>query len=140
MDPHFGYLWATTCPQDTTWQAGASHSSGYRYLVKKDPVRGLPLDERATAKSHTPVYERGFARRGCTPAVTGEITVPDTNTWRGVRGLVSIKAGALVTGLNFRDDFARKRVMESDEYPDIRFVIDSLADIKKGDTLEATAV
>ena len=139
IDPNFGYLWATTCPQDTNWYAGAAHSPGYRYRVDKDPVHGRPLDQKLMNATPIPVYPRGTAAKGCAPSVRGEIVASDTGSWRGTKGLILIRAANLVTGLNFRDDFARKRVLETDEFPDIRFVIDSLVNIKKGDTLEATA-
>ena len=39
-----------------------------------------------------------------------------------------------------RDNYARKAVMQSDHYPDIRFRIDSLTGLQHGDTIRAMAV
>jgi len=80
----------------------------------------------------------------CTPAVSGEVSVPDTTTWRGVRGLISIRADALVMGQGQQDKYAHERVLETINFPDIKFRIDSLYNIKgslkQRDTLTAFAV
>jgi hypothetical protein len=141
IDPHFGYLWATTCPQDPSWQPGEVHSPGFRYKTSRDPVKGIPLDKRAMERSKTPVYQRDSATAICTPSVKGEIVAADTTSWKGTKGLIRIHAADLITGLNYRDTFARERILEADAYPDIQFVIDSLIDVKRrADTLEASAM
>ena len=87
-----------------------------------------------------PIYPRKVAKAVCAPAVRGEVAAADTTNWRGVRGLVVVRADALVTGLDFRDTYARTRILETLVYPDIRFEIDSLTNVQRGDTLRATAV
>ena len=143
VQPHMGHLWATTCPEDPSWYAGATHSSGYRYDVKKDPTRGrggIVPSVKDEANTPVPMFPRPSAQALCTPAVRGEIAVSDTAGWRGVRGLILVRAAALVMGDYNRDFITRYHVLQTHVYPDIRFAIDSLTDIRKGDTLQATAV
>src|SRR5262249_18629341 len=136
VQPHLGHLWATTCPEEPSWFTGHTHSDGYRYDVKMDPMHGRVSNEAQMAKTPVPVYRGRHAKALCTQAVKGEISVADTSRWRGVRGLIVVRAEALVTGFNPRDDFARKRVLQTDQYPDVRFAIDSLTEVKSaGDTL-----
>lgn len=64
----------------------------------------------------------------------------DSASLRGVRGTVSVIADSLFSGLAMRDMYARKAILETGRYPEIRFTIDSLVDIRRGDTIRATAV
>jgi polyisoprenoid-binding protein YceI len=89
-----------------------------------------------------PLYPRRVVRSLCTPAVTGQIVVRDTVSWSGVRGRLVIESKYLRTGLDFRDAYARKAIYTSDQFPEIRFEIDSLIGVRKsvrGDTIRATA-
>ena len=126
--PHFRHLWATTCPQERSWRAGELFSPGFipKFSLEDDTI--------------VPLYPRNLAKRVCTPAVHGDIVVADTTRWQGVHGLVVIQADDLVTGLNFRDTYARERILETVVYPEIRFRIDSLINVQRGDTLRADAV
>ena len=129
ITPHAGHLWATTCPEEPSWQPGDVYSPGF-----------IPKYEVTSADTLVPLYPRYVAQAVCTPAVDGEVFADDTTTWHGVRGLISVRAAALVTGSNMRDDYARKRVLQTGEYPFIQFRIDSLTEIRTGDTLRAIAV
>ena len=140
IQPNWDHLWATTCPQDTAWQPGGAHTARYHYRADKDPLHGHNVDQKAMARTPVPLYPRAIAMANCTPAVRGEIVANDTVNWRGVRGMIVIMPDDLVTGLDFRDTFAHKHLLETHLFPDIRFVIDSLVDVKPGDTLEATAM
>ena len=140
VQPHMGHLWATTCPEDPSWFAGASHSSQYRYNIAMDPMKGRVSSVKEMARAPIPMYPRPSAQAMCTPAVRGEIAVADTARWHDVRGLIVVDVSKLTSGENMRDNFARARVLQTDEFPDVRFTIDSLVGIRKGDTLEATAV
>ena len=143
IQPHMGHLWATTCPEEPSWYVGATHSHGYRYSIAKDPTHGrggIVPSAKEEARTPVPIFPRDSALAVCTPAVRGEITASDTVTWRGVRGLILVRATALVMGEYKRDSLAYDRVLHTDRFPDIRFRIDSLIDVRRGDTLQATAV
>jgi hypothetical protein len=140
VQPHMGHLWATTCPEDPHWYAGAAHSAGYRYDIHTDPMKGLVSSVSGMANTGIPIYPRPFASALCTRAIRGEISAGDSVQWRDIRGIIVVQAAALVTGEHQRDDFARKRVLETDLFPDIRFEIDSLTGVDLGDTLDAVAV
>jgi hypothetical protein len=126
--PHFRHLWATTCPQERSWRPGELFSPGFipKFSLEDDTV--------------VPLYPRNIAKKVCTEAIHGDVTVADTTHWRGVHGLVVIQAAELVTGLEFRDTYTRERILETTVYPEIRFVIDSVVNVQLGDTLLADAV
>jgi hypothetical protein len=68
------------------------------------------------------------------------VIVPDTATWRGVHGVVTVSADSLVTGENMRDIYARK-LLRTTQFPFIRFAIDSLLNVtRRADTLFAMAM
>jgi hypothetical protein len=134
--PHMGHLWATTCPEEPTWEAGDEHTIGFRYDAKKD----MGHDMGAMRKAPIPLHPRPVAVAVCSPAVRGEVMTADTTSWRGVHGLIVIRADALQTGLDMRDNYARKRVLQTESFPDIRFEIDSVVSLVPGDTLQGNAV
>lgn len=138
MSPHLSHLWATTCPQETSWQPGDERSAGWIVDESKMPKTG---HSNTIDTVHVPLYPRPVAQAVCAPAVRGDISVADTVHWTGVKGLVSIRAETLITGLDMRDNYARKAVLQTSTYPDIRFQIDSLVNQQKSaDTLLADAV
>jgi hypothetical protein len=120
--PHWNQLRATTCPEDPAWQPGEG----------TDHAKAHQWDAYLRAAAAT--------ARACTEAVTGSLTTKDTTIWSGVSGIVTVKADRLVTGLGMRDRYAHKVVLETLRYPEIRFAIDSLSGITKGDTLLGRAV
>ncbi|HEV8264064.1 MAG TPA: YceI family protein [Gemmatimonadales bacterium] len=138
MDPHYEHLWATTCPADPSWQPGEGRDPGQYtdYSTRPTTIAAGRSDARV------PLFPRYRVRPVCREAVRGEIAVADTVRWRGVRGTVTLVAESLFTGLNMRDLYARRAVLETARYPEITFTVDSLVDIRRGagDTLRAIAV
>jgi hypothetical protein len=138
VSPHLNHLWATTCPGDSSWRPGEGRSSGWYINPKlKPPKTGFAnVDDTV----HVPMYPRTIVYPLCVEAVKGEVTTPDTVHWRGVRGKVSVVGDALITGEMMRDVLAHQ-VMQTSQYPDIVYTVDSLTNIThSGDTLKATAV
>ena len=139
MSPNLNHLWATTCPEEPSWRPGEGRSGGwtisgglntskYGYAAIADTV-------------NVPLYPRWEARSICTEALNGQILVADTVRWRGVRGDVAVRAEALVTGSEERDLFTRRAILQTNRYPEMRFVIDSVVNVtRRADTLSGTAV
>lgn len=135
INPHYNHLWATTCPDDPSWQPGEGRSPGYYidYLTRKATVDAGHLDARI------PLYPRLRVRSLCRQAVHGVVEVGDPDRWGDVRATIRVLPDSLVTGLDLRDSFARRRVFETHRYPEIRFVLEALRDVRPGDTLRAVA-
>jgi hypothetical protein len=139
VDPHMNHLWATTCPAEPSWRPGEGRSSGWGVAGPIDPDIDKWSGQSDTV--HVPVYPRRTAWPVCAEAVHGRFVVPDTATGRGVRGQVTIRPDALVTGEARRDAWARDAVLQTGQYQEIRFVVDSLVDLsRQHDTLRGTAV
>jgi hypothetical protein len=135
INPHMSHLWATTCPAEPSWRPGEGHTGGWSFA---DALR-MPIDAGISDTINVPLYPRYEARDICGDAVRGTVVAPDTATWRGVRGEFVVRANALVTGMRQRDEFAH-RILETEKYPDLRFVLDSLTDVRRvGDSLAGTA-
>ncbi|HXF95018.1 MAG TPA: YceI family protein [Gemmatimonadales bacterium] len=135
IDPHYEHLWATTCPDDPSWQAGEGRSPGYYVDYSTRPVTV------ASGRSDTriPLFPRHRVRPVCRHAIRGEVTASDSR-WSGARGTVVVLTDSLVTGLDMRDSYARRFIFETGKYPELRFRLDSLVGIQPGDTLRATAI
>lgn len=139
INPHLGHLWASTCPQDPSWQPGEGRSLGWavNYLLNPAMRRG----HSAEADTIVPLYPRQHRVFSiCPEAVKGEVAIPDMSRLEQARGTIIIDPGALVTGLNMRDDYARSRVLETSRYPEVRFEIERLEAVQPGDTTTANAV
>ena len=136
VDPNYGHLWATTCPSDPSWQPGEGRDAGLRVDYDTRPQTVFS----ARSDSRIPLFPRGAVTPVCRQAVRGEISADDTGRWRGVRGTVTVAADSLFTGLSLRDAYARRAVLQTGRYPELRFTIDSLVDVQPGDTVRATAV
>jgi hypothetical protein len=136
VDPHFGHLWATTCPGDPTWQPGEGRSPQY-YV---DYIRRHDIKESGVRDTRIPLYPRKRIRYVCKPAVSAVVEVSDTNSLKLVSAQVSVLADSLFTGLDMRDAYARSKVLNTRQFPAIRFTVDSLTAVTPGDTLKATAV
>lgn len=137
VDPHYGHLWATTCPEDPSWQAGESRqgSSPINATTRKKVSVTEYRDKRI------PLYPREEVHAVCRPAVSGSVTVADTVGWRGVKGEIKVLGDSLFTGLNMRDSYARKAVLETPHNRYITFAIDSLTSVTTAnDTITAIAV
>lgn len=138
ISPHMNHLWATTCPGDPNWQPGDERSSGWKVDEKKMPPTG---HSNKVDTVHVPLYPRPEANEACTPAVRGDITVQDMANWKGVKGMILVRGDQLITGLDMRDNYARKAILQTSAYPDVKFEIDSLTNIRhRGDTVIADAV
>ena len=139
VNPNLSHLWATTCPADPAWQPGEGRSIGFAVDYLR---RGSVSDTKLSDTARIPLYPRKVVRSLCTPAVSGDIVATDTAAWRGVHGVLIVRSQYLVTGLDFRDAYARKAIYGTDKYPEIRFEIDSLVNVRRttrGDTLRADA-
>lgn len=138
VNPHFNQLWATTCPNEFSWRPGEGRSPGWTINPKLiAPRTGL---SNVPDTIHVPFYPRPTAQAVCRQAVDGRIMLPDTVTWRGVHGVVTVTADSLVTGENMRDVYART-LLRTAHSPLLQFTIDSLADVtRQADTVFATAV
>src|SRR5581483_5187394 len=134
VNPNMKHLWATTCPLDPSWLPGEGRSPG---LGIDQHMLDFPPEDTV----HIPLLERVRVRPVCAEAVHGQLMTPDTATWKGVQGQIVVDAGALVTGENARDQFARKEVLETDKYPKIVFDIDRVVALKPaGDSITGLAV
>lgn len=136
MDPHYEHLWSTTCPADPSWQPGEGRDPGLYTDYGTRPVTVAA----GLSDARVPLFPRYRVRPICRQAVRGEITVADVATLSGVRGTISILGDSLFTGLEMRDTYERRAVLETARYPEITFRIDSLVDVQRGDTIKATAI
>ena len=138
VNPHMEHLWATTCPQDPSWRPGEGASLGWAadFLAK-----GMSTGHstKLADSSSIPLYPRRRVRPVCSEAVSGEITV-DTVNWSSAKGTVTVKADQITTGTDMRDNYAKKSILTTANYPDIKFTVDSLGPMvmktsARGDTL-----
>src|SRR5882762_10218289 len=139
VDPHLNHLWATTCPGDSSWRPGEGRSSGWWI----NPALKLPKHGYANVSDtiHMPLYPRpaGSVHPSCVEAVRAEVWSADTVRWRGVRGEVRVRGEALLTGEGIRDLYMH-HVMQTTQYPEILFTLDSVTDLKReADTLRGVA-
>ena len=136
VNPHLNHLWATTCPEEPSWRPGEGRSAGWNI----DPGLKPPKHGYAGVSDTTlvPLYPRIEVLPICTEAVDGYVIVQDTATWRGVRGQITVRGDALVTGHRYRDTYAREAVLQTQRYREIRFRLDSLVDVtREADTVFA---
>lgn len=133
IEPHYNHLWATTCPGDPAWQPGEGRSPGY-YVDYLSRAKASDSDHD---EAPVPLYPRKRVRYVCEPSVAGHVTVPE-NPAR-VNGSLTIRAENLISGLDVRDSYARRAVLQTSTWPNITFVLDSLQDVMPGDTLTAVA-
>jgi len=138
VSPHLNHLWATTCPGEPSWRPGEGRSSGWNI----NPYLQLPATGYANVEDtvHVPLYPRRRVHPVCVEAVRGEVVVPDTVHWRGMRGKVGVQGDALITGETMRD-VAMHQVLQTAQFPEISFTLDSLVGMtKQADTLFGSAV
>ncbi len=137
MSPNLNHLWSTTCPGDPSWRPGEGRSSGWAI----NPKLKLPKTGYANVEDtiHMPLYPRTEVLPDCAEAVKGEVVVGDMEHGRGVHGVVSVQGDALITGEAMRDVLMHQ-VMQTVQYPEITFKLDSLVGAtKQADTLVARA-
>jgi len=138
VSPNLGHLWATTCPGDPDWRPGQGRSSGWNI----NPNLKMPSYGYANVEDtvHVPLFPRHTVRSLCVEAVSGEVVVPDSVHWQGVRGAVTVQGDALITGERMRDVMMHQ-ALETAQYPQVQFTLDSLMGMsKQGDTLRGSAV
>jgi len=139
VNPNLNHLWATTCPQEPSWRPGEGRSSGWSITNYSLP---LPKTGYTNASDtvHVPLYPRHRVRPLCQEAVQGELEVADTAHWRGVHGVVEVRADALVSGESMRDAMMHS-LLNTGQFPDMQFTLDSLVGLtRQGDTLVARAM
>jgi hypothetical protein len=137
IDPNYGHLWASTCPDDPNWQAGEGRTPGARvnFKTRKQHVASA---SKSRVKE-VPMYPRLDVYEVCRRAVRGGVLTADTVNWSGLRGEVIILPDSLDTGLEMRSLYARKAIFETHKFREIRFVLDSLGSVQPGDTIKAVA-
>jgi hypothetical protein len=135
IDPHYGQLWATTCPDDPGWQAGEGRSANAKvdFKTRKEHVAS------AHNSPDIPMYPRQQVHAVCRMAVHGGVITLDTLTWANTRGEISILPDSLTSGLSMRDAYSRRAVFETHKFKTIHFVLDSVSAVQPGDTLRAIA-
>ena len=137
LDPHFGHLWATTCPRDPSWQPGEGHSGRYAINYKKRPNVKLTNVSAGTF----PLFPRDTVRANCRTAVSGSFSTEDAKRFSKMRGSVAILMDSITNGSDARDLMAKKYIYSSSKYPTVKFTVDSLTAIEmSGDTVNAIAV
>jgi hypothetical protein len=137
IDPHFGHLWASSCPKDPSWQPGEGHSAGH-YLNYAARPR---ISTNKASEERIPLFPRRTVRPNCRQAISGTFSVADANRWTGFKGTITVRPDSIDTGADFRNDFAKKYVYSTNSHPTITFAIDSLTQVTiAGDTVNAVAV
>lgn len=139
INPHMNHLWATTCPAEPSWRPGEGRSAGWVITRAFRPPKQGEADVSDT--TIIPLYPRRRVRSVCAEAVEANVTVADTTKWTGVRGEVTVKSDAFIGGFDVRDEFVKDKLFQSQQYPEIKFTIDSMVDVSRahGDTLRGTA-
>jgi hypothetical protein len=136
LDPHFGHLWATTCPNDPSWQPGEGHSGRFAINYKTRPKYKLTKE----SETRLPLFPRDTVRANCRRAVSGSLGTPGSN-FTGMKGMITVRADSMTNGSDSRDRFADKYVYYSAKHPFFKFTMDSLVSVAaSGDTVNAIAV
>jgi hypothetical protein len=137
LDPHFGHLWATTCPNDPSWQPGEGHSGRFSVNFKKRPK----VKTTNVSAGTFPLFPRDTIHAVCSPAVHGAFTTTDAKRFSVMKGTVIAEMDSITNGSDSRDLFAKKYIYSSGKYPTVKFNVDSLTAIRiVGDTINAIAV
>jgi hypothetical protein len=139
INPHMNHLWATTCPTEPSWRPGEGRSGGWAIQqIYRPPKQG---EAAVSDTTQVPLYPRRRVRFVCGEAVDVRLTIADTVKWVGVRGEVTVKGDALVGGLDIRDEYTRQKLLQTHQFPEIKFAIDSVVGVtQRRDTLRAIAV
>src|SRR5688500_16794271 len=137
IDPNYGHLWASTCPEDPNWQAGEGRTPGSR-VDFKTRTKHVASASKSRLRD-VPMYPRLDVHSVCRPAGRGGLLAPDTTTWKGLRGGVIVLPDSLDAGLGMRSLYARKAIFETHNLREIRFVLDSVGSMQPGDTVRGVA-
>ena len=139
INPHMDHLWASTCPQEPSWRPGEGRGGGWTISQAFRP----PKHGSAGVNDTTiiPLYPRRRVRSVCTEALTGEVHVSDTLSFKGLNGWISVKAAALNQGESLRDEYTNKNVTDVNQFPEIKFTVDSVVrSTRVRDTVRTTAI
>lgn len=136
INPHMNHLWATSCPGEPSWRPGEGRSSGWVIgRMFKPPKHG---DAAVSDTTIVPLYPRRRVRPVCAEAVTATVTITDTTKWSGVTGEVAVLVEGLVTGEDNRDEYAREKILQANQFPEVKYHIDSIAEVRVNrDTVRA---
>lgn len=136
INPHMNHLWATSCPGEPSWRPGEGRSSGWVIgKMFKPPKHG---DAAISDTTIVPLYPRRRVRPVCAEAVTASVTIKDTTKWSGVSGNVTVLVEGIVTGEDNRDEYAREKILQHQQFPEVSYHIDSIAEVRSnGDTVRA---
>ena len=137
LDPHFGHLWATTCPNDPSWAAGEGNSGRY----KSDKKKNERIKVTNVSAGVFPLFPRDTVRANCRAAVRGSFTTTDVKRFAQMKGTVEFEIDSITNGSDARDLFAKKYIYSSAKYPKVKYTVDSLTNVRvAGDTVNAIAV
>ena len=137
VSPHFNQLWATTCPNEYSWQPGEGRTPGW--IVNPDLQQPKFGKGSGPDTIHVPFYPRSKIMSKCPKAVEGSINVPDTVAWKGITGKITVNAEYLISGETMRDGYAKK-LLNTKSNPYVFYTIDSIAGVTYvGDTIVATS-
>lgn len=136
INPHLNHLWATTCPGEPSWRPGEGRSAGWVIGRAFRPAKHG--DAAISDTTIIPLYPRRRVRPVCAEAVTATVTVADTAKWTGVTADVVVKVEGLVTGEDNRDEYAREKILQANQFPEVTYRIDSLTQQRRSaDTVRA---
>ena len=136
INPHMNHLWATSCPGEPSWRPGEGRSSGWVIGKMFSPAKHGDAGIKDT--TIIPLYPRRRVRPVCAEAVTAAVTVNDTTKWAGVTGDVSVLAASMITGEDNRDEYAREKILQVIQYPEVAYHIDSVTEVRVShDTVRA---
>jgi hypothetical protein len=137
LDPHFGHLWATTCPNDPSWQPGEGHSGRFGVNFKKRPKVKLTNVSAGTF----PLFPRDTVYANCRVAVRGAFGTANKANFSDMKGSVLVVMDSITNGSDSRDLFAKKYIYSTAKFPTVKFTVDSLTALRiTGDTVNAVAV
>lgn len=128
VNPHMNHLWATSCPGEPSWRPGEGRSSGWVVgRVFRQPKHG---DAAISDTTIVPLYPRRRVRPVCAEALTANVTVKDTTNWTGVSGDVVVLVEGLVTGEDNRDEYAREKILQANQFPEVSYHLDSINEVR----------
>jgi YceI-like protein len=158
VNPHMGHLWATTCPGEPSWRAGAPRGRGPFHHLPWFIEPGAPqvhktqsaIDSTFSSSWHgaalsdttdIPLYPRRRVRPVCTEALDGRVLVVHANAGGGFSGQITVRADRLTMGSDSIDQYVRVGVLHVRAHPQVKFTIDSVVRItERGDTVHGTAM
>jgi polyisoprenoid-binding protein YceI len=106
-------------------------------------VAAAPAPRPAPASRPTPSstkHDEGGVKAAKVVLSAAEMDLPDTVTWQGAHGSVSVNADGIVSGQGMRD-MLMHQVLETQSFPRITFTLDSLVGFtKEPDAIVGSAI